>query len=147
MLPPLFLPLAAIAERRYLVPTSMAFSFCAAHASDGGNDDEPGLLLKISGEECEMNVCLSLSELQRLERVRSAPWDGGAIKIGSSANAPVWWSCDAGEVFIAAGNDDQTWAFGLRITLAQFAELRAAIEEELALMTAAEGRSVSGRGI
>jgi hypothetical protein len=111
----------------------MAFSFCASHSTVGPADDEPGVDLKISGSECEMNVCLALAELHLLDRVKSTPWEQGSLKIGTSAHAPVWWSCDDAKVFIAAGVDDQTWFFGVSLSLAQFAELCAAIRDERAI--------------
>lgn len=110
----------------------MTISFIANSSTVGPNDDAPGVCLKISGAAYEMNVWLAVADLHLLERVPSTPWEGGALKLGTSAGADVWWSCDDGEVLIAAGRDDQTWDFGVNIPLARFADLRAAIDHEVA---------------
>ncbi len=109
----------------------MAISFAASPSTVGTDDDQPGITLKISCVECEMNVWLALAELPILDRVLATPWEGGALKLGTSASADAWWSCDNGFVLVAAGHDDQAWDFGLRFPVAQFADLRAAIAEEL----------------
>ncbi|NUO47997.1 MAG: hypothetical protein HOV80_03985 [Polyangiaceae bacterium] len=110
----------------------MTLTFAASHVTVGANDDVPGISLKISGAEYEMNIWFPVSDLHLLERVPRAPWEQGALKLGTSANADVWWSCDEGHVFVAAGRDDQTWDIGIRFPLAELVELRAAIDEELA---------------
>lgn len=104
-------------------------SFCANHADVG---DGSGIVLKISSDAFELNVALRIYELERLDKVLSTPWQGGALQLGSSANSAAWWSCDDGEVSICVGHDDQTWDFSISFPVSELAHLRECIETELA---------------
>jgi hypothetical protein len=108
----------------------MMLSF-AAIVGTIGETERPAVALKISSETFEMNVWLPLEDLQLLDKVLGTRWEQGALRLGRSASADVWWSHDDECVFIAAGPDDQTWDFGIRIPADRFAELRSTIQEEL----------------
>lgn len=95
----------------------------------------PGVCLVISATEYELHVQLHLDEIQLLEKVPFTPWETGALKIGTSANADAWWSCDDGTIFIGIGHDDQTWTFGVHFPVDRFDDLRAAIADELSQLT------------
>ena len=107
----------------------MTFEFSANYAEE---DDGPAVVLKISSEAFELNVALRISEIARLDDVLATPWQGGALRLGTSAGAPAWWSCDDGQVAICVGRDDQTWDFSIAFPVAELATLRASIDSELA---------------
>ena len=94
-------------------------------------DDVPAIAVKISGQSYELNIWLQLPDVERLRDVKTAPWADGSIRAGTSANAPAFWSCDRGAVFVGVGHDDETWDFGISTTMADFHALLAEIEREL----------------
>jgi hypothetical protein len=95
-------------------------------------NDEPAISLKIGSDSFELNVTLRIFELARLDEVLSTRWEGGALRLGSSASSATWWSCDEGKVAICVGHDDQTWDFSISFPVAEFENLRESIESELA---------------
>ncbi len=96
-------------------------------------DGSPAIALKIQGPRYELNVLLSIAELPLLREVLSTRWDSGALRIGSSAGAAAFWawSCEAGEVWVGVGHDDETWDFGVLFPKSDFLALIAEIEREL----------------
>ena len=72
-----------------------------------------GIAIKIQADPCELNVWLTPEEASRLREIPRAPWGAGAVRLGSSAGSPAFWSCDDGEVFVCVGHDDETWDFGV----------------------------------
>ena len=95
------------------------------------NDEIEAMGLKISSDAFELNVHVPVSELGLLDQVLEKRWVDGAVKIGTSANAPAWWSSDDDLVSICVGTDDQLWDIGITFPVAEFATLRACIDEEL----------------
>lgn len=63
-----------------------------------------------------------------LDRVLHTRWDVGALHIGTSANAAVWWSCNGETVSVCIGHDDQTWDFSIAFAASEFARMRQSIE-------------------
>lgn len=71
---------------------------------------EPLALVKLQGEEWELNIQAPLSDLVRLRDVRYADWAGrNSLPIGSCAEASVHWAASEGQVAILIGHDDETW--------------------------------------
>jgi hypothetical protein len=72
--------------------------------------------IKISSEFVELNVVIPCSEIQQLRDAHTIPWGSGAIRLGTSAGANVYWSAgDAGTLSVLVGHDDQTWDIGLTL--------------------------------
>jgi hypothetical protein len=66
-----------------------------------------------------------------LAQVTSRVWDDGALRIGESAGASVFWSVngdDHGTVVLLVGDDDQTWDISIAIPAAAIDEIIAAIK-------------------
>lgn len=71
---------------------------------------EPLALVKLQGEEWELNIRASLSDFVRLRDVRYADWaTRNSLPIGTSAGADVHWAASEGQVAILIGHDDETW--------------------------------------
>jgi hypothetical protein len=94
-------------------------------------DGSAAIALKISCNAYELNIWIRDAELPRLDSVPLTSWEAGAIKIGTSAGADVWWSSDDGRISIGVGHDDQTWDFGVGFSLSDYSRLRNAIDDEL----------------
>lgn len=92
----------------------------AVEAIDAGG--APSYAVKIGADSFEVNVLIPAAEADRLSRVRRTPWEGGALRIGTSAGAPAWWCAGGGDidddtttVSILIGEDDQTWDVALQL--------------------------------
>ena len=86
------------------------------------NDDS---LIKIQGDDWELNIHMKNDEMPLLKSLRSADWNKRAsIKAGTSADASVFWAFDTKEqlVCILVGHDDETWDFAVTIPIAEFTE-------------------------
>jgi len=51
------------------------------------------------------------------------------LKVGTCANAPVWWNERDGTVHILVGNDDEAWDMGVTIPLGTVHEILAELGE------------------
>jgi len=73
------------------------------------NQNEAVVLLKVTTNDLEVNMWLRADEVPTVRRVASTSWLDGALKIGQSANALVYWSVDDDTLTLLVGHDDQTW--------------------------------------
>jgi hypothetical protein len=88
--------------------------------NDAGN---PGVV-KLQGEAWELNVSATTDELWQLAGIEKTDWDQRrTLKVGTSANAPVWWNERAGTVYILVGKDDEAWDMSVTIPLGTVHEL------------------------
>ena len=78
-------------------------------------DNSAGLALKIQSAVIELNIWFRPEELEQLNNLENTKWENGSLKIGESANSPVWWSSKNNDVTILIGNDDETWDIALSI--------------------------------
>ncbi len=91
----------------------------------------PALLLKIQTDMFELNVWVPENEISLLNQVQSASWDTReSLRIGRSANSPVFWSCSEVELAMLVGHDDETWDFALRLPHSALEQILSAIEAE-----------------
>lgn len=71
---------------------------------------EPLALVKLQGEEWELNIRAPLNDWVRLRDVRYADWASrNSLPIGTCAGAGVHWAASEGQVAILIGHDDETW--------------------------------------
>ena len=71
---------------------------------------EPLALVKLQGEEWELNIRAPLADLVRLNEVRYADWSSRrSLPIGNCAGTGVHWASSEGQVAILIGDDDATW--------------------------------------
>jgi hypothetical protein len=71
---------------------------------------------KISSGDWEVNVRATPHEFATLDAIRSATWASrDSIAVGTSAGAPVFWSCDGSTASILIGSDDETWDVALSV--------------------------------
>jgi hypothetical protein len=71
---------------------------------------EPFALVKLQGEEWELNIRAPLSDLVQLRDVRYADWASrNSLPIGTCAGADVHWAASEGQVAILIGHDDEIW--------------------------------------
>ena len=74
--------------------------------NDAGN---PGLV-KLQSETWELNIRATTDELWKLAGIEKTDWvQRRVLKVGTCANAPVWWNERDGTVYILVGNDDEAW--------------------------------------
>lgn len=86
------------------------------------------LVLRIHTNMLELNVWIAEHEIALLQRVQCASWDArGSLRIGRSANSPVFWSTTDTELSILVGHDDETWDFGLRLPLSALQQILAEV--------------------
>lgn len=85
--------------------------------------DDPGLV-KLQGETWELNIWASADELWKLAGIEKTDWaQRRTLKVGTCANAPVWWNERDGTVYILVGNDDEAWDLCVTIPLRTVHEL------------------------
>ena len=76
-------------------------------------------------------IHIAPEDLGRLNDVAATPWDEGALRIGDSAGAPVFWSAsaedDTGAVAIMVGQDDETWDISFAVPAATIGEILEAV--------------------
>jgi len=79
--------------------------------------DDDGVLsyaVKIASALIELNVIIPQSEISHLKTVLATDWASGALRLGVSAGAPVYWCAgEHGTLSVLIGQDDQTWDIGL----------------------------------
>lgn len=77
-------------------------------------------------------IHIAPEDVPRLSDVTSTPWDGGALRIGDSAGAGVFWSVngedDKDTVVILVGDDDETWDISFTVPASTIQEIVDAIE-------------------
>ena len=94
--------------------------------NDAGN---PGLV-KLQDQPRELNIWATTHELRKLAGIENTDWaQGRTFKIGTCANAPVWWNERDGTVYILVGNDDVAWDMCVTIPLGTVHELLAELGE------------------
>lgn len=72
--------------------------------------------IKISSSFVEFNVTIPGSEIDQLRQVLSTDWASGALRLGTSAGAAVFWCTgDDDTLSVLIGHDDQTWDIGLTL--------------------------------
>jgi hypothetical protein len=73
---------------------------------------------KITSGDWEVNVRATPPEFAALAPIRSSSWSSrNSIAVGTSAGAPVFWSCDGTTASILIGSDDETWDVALAIPI------------------------------
>ena len=73
-------------------------------------------VIKIASALVELNVGIPQSEIGRLHKALSTDWASGALRLGTSAGAPVYWCAgENGTLSVLIGHDDQTWDIGLTL--------------------------------
>src|SRR5262245_18506990 len=99
--------------------------------------DADGLYaIKIGTQTFEVNIRLPRSDAARLATAAAGHWAGGAMRIGESAGAPVYWcNGENGGISIMIGHDDESWDIGLEISRPTFE----AILTELATLSSNGG--------
>lgn len=89
----------------------------------------PQLLVKLQAVGWELNIRIYPDEVPALLRVRSADWNQRAtVRIGTTAGAPVFWSCRDGELSVLVGDDDETWDIGFTFPEKVMVELISKVE-------------------
>lgn len=71
---------------------------------------EPFALVKLQGEEWELNIRAPLADLVGLHEVRYSDWASRkSLAIGNCAGVGVHWTSSEGQVAILIGEDDAIW--------------------------------------
>jgi hypothetical protein len=79
---------------------------------------------KLQGETWELNIWATTDELWKLTGIDKTDWaQRGTLKVGTCANAPVWWNELDGTVYILVGDDDEAWDMCITIPLGTIHEL------------------------
>jgi hypothetical protein len=99
---------------------------------DNGTDSEPLALVKLQGEEWELNIRAPLADLVRLRDVRYADWaTRKSLPVGDCAGAGVHWASSEGQVAILIGDDDATWGAAFIVAPAIADEIVALAQQTL----------------
>ena len=76
-------------------------------------------------------IHIAPEDVPRLRDVTSRAWEDGALKIGDSAGASVFWSVngedDKDSVVILVGDDDETWDISFAVPASTIGEILDAI--------------------
>jgi hypothetical protein len=89
----------------------------------------PGVV-KLQGETWELTISATTDELWQLAGIEKTDWDQRrTLKVGTCANAPVWWNERDGTVYILVGNDDEAWDMGVTIPIGTVHELLGELRE------------------
>ncbi len=101
--------------------------------------DYPGLV-KLQSEAWELNIWATTDELWKLADIEKTDWDRRRpLRVGTCANAPVWWNERDGTVYILVGHDDETWDLGVTVPLATVHNLLAELGDPPAVPPAPFG--------
>jgi hypothetical protein len=75
--------------------------------------------IKLQANCFEFNVRIPEDQITQLKNVPNIEWENGALKLGKSADADVFWCAD-GDDFISVmiGHDDQTWDIAFQLPIA-----------------------------
>jgi len=95
------------------------------------NQDEAVIGLKVCTNDFEVNVRLRADELPTVRRVASTSWLDGALKIGRSADAPVYWSAHDDTLTLSIGHDDQIWDIAVSLPASALPAIISEIEHSL----------------
>jgi len=95
------------------------------------SDGSTGIALKVQSTSWELNVAFSPPEVHELLETELPSWLSGSLKVGVSAGQAVAWSCDDGRVSILVGHDDQSWDFGVFVSIDEFASILASLKEHI----------------
>jgi hypothetical protein len=80
--------------------------------------DNPGVV-KLQCDTWELNIWATTDELWKLADIEKTDWDQRrTLRVGTCANAPVWWNERDGTVDILVGHDSETWDLGVTVPLA-----------------------------
>jgi hypothetical protein len=96
---------------------------------------EPATLLKIAASKFEVNVWLRADEVAGVRRIASTASFEGTLKIGQSANAPVYWSVDGDALMLLIGNDDVTWDIAVSLPASALPAIISEIERSVTRIT------------
>ncbi len=81
--------------------------------------EEDGVLqcaIKISLPLFEINVAIPRADIEQLRLVPTVNWTTGALRLGTSAGASVFWCAgEGGVISVMVGHDDQTWDISLTL--------------------------------
>jgi hypothetical protein len=98
---------------------------------EASEDDDDSGLVKLQGESWELNIWATAADLRKLAGIEETDWDQRrTLKVGTSANAPVWWSERDGTVSILVGNDDESWDLGVIVPLATVHDILAELAHQ-----------------
>jgi hypothetical protein len=78
--------------------------------------DNKIVTIKLQADCFEFNVRIAEDQIAQLKNVPNIDWENGALKLGKSADADVFWCAD-GDDFISVmiGHDDQTWDIAFQL--------------------------------
>lgn len=72
--------------------------------------------VKIANGEWEVNIRATPQELAALSSIRTAAWDSRhSTRVGRSAGAAVFWSCEGPTASILIGSDDEIWDVAIEV--------------------------------
>jgi hypothetical protein len=79
---------------------------------------EQTVTIKLQADCFEFNVRIPENQITQLKNVPNIEWENGALKLGKSADADVFWCAD-GDDFISVmiGHDDQTWDIAFQLPI------------------------------
>ncbi len=73
-------------------------------------------LVKIASALVELNVTIPQSDIGHLQSALRTEWALGALRLGTSAGAPVYWCAgEKGTLSVLIGQDDETWDIALTL--------------------------------
>jgi len=86
-------------------------------------------LLKIARDTWELNVWLTDSDIATLRIKRPGRWgERQALRLGTSAGAPVFWSMEDAALTCMIGNDEETWDIAITLPDTALAEILSGIQ-------------------
>ena len=73
------------------------------------SDGMPAVSVKLQGESAELNVWLTLSEVEQLREIISETDAVDPIALGTSANAAAHWVLESSAFSVLVGPNDECW--------------------------------------
>jgi hypothetical protein len=74
--------------------------------------------IKLQADCFELNVRIADDQIAQLRNVPNIEWENGALKLGKSADADVFWCADGDDsISVMIGHDDQTWDIAFQLTI------------------------------
>jgi hypothetical protein len=92
-----------------------------------GPDGSELYFVKLQTAAFELNVSVMPRDIPQFDRVRTARWIDGAVRIGEAAGAPVFWCVndeDDAAISVLVGNDDQTWDIAVTLPAGTVDQIR-----------------------
>ncbi|WP_444902877.1 hypothetical protein ACJJIU_13225 [Microbulbifer sp. CnH-101-E] len=83
--------------------------------SMGESEEGKFIIISLGHENFVLNIWVPITDLCLFDKVSSASWEDGGLRIGTSADSSAFWSIDDGKLFIGIGHDNQTWDFSLNL--------------------------------